>query len=282
MKKKSALLIIVIILIITVFNTKVFTYQYGAYAGYTSAPNEGNCTSCHSGYAMNLSSGSLKISLVDSLGDTVEYYKPGATYYINVNVSFTGRSKFGFEETVRKQLDNSAIGTITPGTGVAFCYGTQNYITHTSSSNTGTNGKTWTSKWVAPASGAGNIVFYANGNAANGDGSKHGDYIYSASLVIADSGAEMGIAQQPITRFTNVYPNPCADILCASFSQKAASQANISLLDLQGRVIKNIFNEYTAQGEHHFNTNMSDVSKGVYFLKIESGGKPGYLKIIKE
>jgi len=284
MRKKTTFILVIIALTITVFNSKVFTYEYGAYAGYTGAPSDATCavSGCHDSYSLNSSIGTVKISLVDSLGDTVIIYKPGSKYTLAVKVSYTGRSTFGFEATVRRQSNNAAIGTLTPGTGVQFCYGTTNYLTHTYSSNTGSNGRTWVSAWVAPVSGVGNIAFYAAGNAANGNGKKSGDYIYTNKLIITDSTTTAGIEHQSALHLLSAYPNPCSDIIHATYILQEPARVAISIIDLKGRAVRNISNEYYSQGEHEINTSISDISNGVYFLRIESEGVANYYKIIKE
>ena len=41
----------------------------------------------------------------------------------------------------------------------------------------------WAVEWTAPPSAAGPVVFHAAGNAANGDESQFGDFVYTATNV---------------------------------------------------------------------------------------------------
>jgi hypothetical protein len=57
----------------------------------------------------------------------------------------------------------------------------------------------WTFVWTAPAQTAGDVVFFAAGNAANGDGSPAGDYIYSTSEILAAGAPAVSISGRVLT-----------------------------------------------------------------------------------
>ena len=285
MKKKITLSLLAIVLTTTIFNTKVFTYNIGAYGGYSGAPSDATCAigGCHSSYAINSAGpGSVTTTLTDSLGNAATIYKPGSRYNVAVTVSYTGRSTFGFETTVRKTSTNTQIGKLMLSTGVQFCpypFNSTNYVTHEYSSISGSGSKTWTFTWTAPGSDVGNIEFYTAGNAANGDGNVDGDYIYTNHLLFA---SPTGISPNAVAHFVSVYPNPATDIIHALYSLREPSQVGISVLDLHGRVVKNISYHYSSAGEQQMEANIGDMAKGVYFLKIEAAGTDSYFKIIKE
>ena len=46
----------------------------------------------------------------------------------------------------------------------------------------------WAVEWTAPAAGCGAVRFDVAANAANGDNSALGDYVYTRSLVVRPSG----------------------------------------------------------------------------------------------
>ena len=60
---------------------------------------------------------------------------------------------------------------------------TRQYVEHTTDGIIPTQfgSKSWTFTWTAPNPTAGRVDFYAAGNAANGDGTNSGDYIYTAT-----------------------------------------------------------------------------------------------------
>src|SRR5262249_61152745 len=61
--------------------------------------------------------------------------------------------------------------------------GGRTYIEHTfaGTAPSATNQGSWTFRWRAPATGAGRVTFYAAGNAANGNFSPGGEFIYTTT-----------------------------------------------------------------------------------------------------
>ncbi|MBW3624913.1 MAG: hypothetical protein KY468_16045, partial [Armatimonadetes bacterium] len=95
-------------------------------------------------------------------------------------------------ELTAKKADNSRGGTIT----VTDPANTQligsppvtspQYIAQTSQGTAEGQpdvGPTWSFQWTAPPQGSGNVTFYAAGNAANGNSSASGDFIYTTNAV---------------------------------------------------------------------------------------------------
>jgi hypothetical protein len=148
----------------------------------TSAPDEGNCTACHSDFPVNSGDGNVLIEGVPAV------YTPGQEIAITVTVNQSDGVIFGFQLTAVDELGQAA-GTFTlpvekpartqivegiVGTNPRF------YVEHTvqgtAPTEFGTN--SWTFTWTAPEEDAGIISFYAAGNAANSDGDTIGDRIY--------------------------------------------------------------------------------------------------------
>ena len=71
----------------------------------------------------------------------------------------------------------------------------------------------------------------------------------------------------------NVYPNPASDLFSVELSLKTNSNVTINLLDISGRIVREISNEKAALGNYKVNTNLSDISNGVYTVQIISDGK---------
>lgn len=71
----------------------------------------------------------------------------------------------------------------------------------------------------------------------------------------------------------SVYPNPASDLLSIELSMKTNSNVTINLLDISGRIVREISNEKATLGNYKLNTNLSDISTGVYTLQIISEGK---------
>ena len=142
----------------------------------TGAPNEGTCADCHAGNALNVSGGSLMVTIPET-------YQPNEVYTIIVDLSRAGQSKWGFEMTAL-DANGARAGSFTADDAANTQLTETNnkqYIQHTTAGTaTGTNdAHSWEFEWTAPDADIGPITFYAAGNAANGDGGTTGDYIYT-------------------------------------------------------------------------------------------------------
>lgn len=71
----------------------------------------------------------------------------------------------------------------------------------------------------------------------------------------------------------SVYPNPAFDLLSVELSLKTNSNVTINLLDISGRIVREISNEKATLGNYKVKTNLSDISTGVYTVQIISEGK---------
>ena len=168
----------VLVLLFVASAGSAFAFSFGPPEGLTGAPNEGNCTQCHVGNALNDSDDSLMLTIPET-------YQPNEVYTIVVNLAHAGQSRWGFEMTA---LDGN--GARAGSFEVSDAANTQlkekdskQYIMHTSAGSAqGTNDENqWTVEWTAPDADIGPITFYAAGNAANGDFTASGDYIYTTS-----------------------------------------------------------------------------------------------------
>jgi uncharacterized protein (DUF2141 family) len=156
----------------------VKSFSSGPPAGFSGAPDENNCASCHNGGANN---GQFTITAPTN-------YTPGQTYQIQVRHTNTDttRRRWGFELTAL--ANSSAAGTFANLTTSTQTIGENGrfYVEHTS---TGTfanqqNGALWTFNWTAPATNVGAVTFYAAGNQANNDGSTGGDQLYTTNATV--------------------------------------------------------------------------------------------------
>ncbi len=154
-----------------------------------------NCSSCHRtfGGANADPAGSVKIEAAT--------YKPGVPQVIKVTVQHPEALRWGFQLTARlKGDDQKMAGTFTVDsnvqvrcspTGNSPCNGALEFAEHREVyTHGGVNGsKTFEIEWNPPASEVGEVIFYAAGNAANGDGNLTGDRIYTTTLTVAAGGA---------------------------------------------------------------------------------------------
>jgi uncharacterized protein (TIGR03437 family) len=154
-----------------------------------------NCSACHRTFAPANSdpTGSVAITAAD--------YTPGVRQTIKVTVSHPSAARWGFQLSARTVNDeNKPAGTFaandvvkimcddgsTLGTG-GPCTATQLQFAEHISAPRGAagDGFTFTVDWTPPATDVGDVIFYAAGNAANGDGSFNGDRIYTTSRRIS-------------------------------------------------------------------------------------------------
>ncbi|HFC00174.1 MAG TPA: T9SS type A sorting domain-containing protein, partial [Phaeodactylibacter sp.] len=94
----------------------------------------------------------------------------------------------------------------------------------------------------------------------------------SGNAVITISNQNVGIKEQNIIRNLSIYPNPTnAQVIIESDKQIEA----ITVLDIMGKTVKTIV-------EPTNTVNLSDLTKGIYFLKIQIDNTLVSKKIIKE
>ena len=162
-------------------------FSSGPPAGYTGAPDEVDCTACHTSFEVNSGEGSVSIS---GLPDA---YLPGQQVAVTVTVNHPDGFLYGFQVTAIDETGKEA-GDLVPTDvdntqerSTTINGQPRQYIEHTFS---GTfplvfNQRSWTFTWVAPGTDVGPVTFYAAGNGADGNQEPTGDYIYTTSAQVA-------------------------------------------------------------------------------------------------
>lgn len=222
----------------------------GAATGYTGSPLEfsgrtcGTGGGCHGGGVTD-ESGWIT-SDIPACG-----YTPGQTYNITVFATSPGRTKFGFSCSPQFPSASTA-GTMIAGTGMQLNGGGR-YITHTSSgtAQNGSNSRTWTFQWIAPAAGSGSLTFYAAMNATNSSNTSSGDEIHKSSLVvnenipltIQNSGGTSFCATSPVTLTTSIAGNNAWTLngnpIGSGNSVTASASGTYALVNTNGNCVKN-------------------------------------------
>ena len=164
----------------------------GAGGGYTGAPSEGDCTSCHAGTLRTAGAKWGRIRLIDNF--TGNGYIPDSTYTLAVSYRESGRSKFGFQITCLNS-SNAPAGTFTAtSTRAQRVTRTINSLTreYIEQSSSGTSGVTsdstiWFFSWKAPSTNQGNLTFYVSLNATNSNSQNSGDSIYTKRFTVGPS-----------------------------------------------------------------------------------------------
>jgi len=184
MKKRlltlGAVMAMVVLLLST---TNTIGYLTGAPSGKANDPSSGNsnCTSCHSGTATTNATIANITTNIPATG-----YVPGTTYTITANVTYAGKTRFGFEVSPQNSAGvQKGTITITDPTNTKIV--STKYVTHTSAGNTGTGARSWSFNWTAPAAGTGAVTFYGSLLAANNNGSESGDLTYLTSTTVMET-----------------------------------------------------------------------------------------------
>ncbi len=242
-------------------------------AGYSGAPGEGNCTSCHDGSAVNSGGATVAITVDPSMG-MMGGYIPGHDYTITATISNSqspNHKRFGVD--VVALLSSGANGgtiTITNTTLTKLKTNkvgsnTRNNVVHTGSQNVGPGTQTFSFKWTAPAQGTGTVTIYASMMGANNDGGTDGDKVYTTSLVVPEAG--MGVSDSKIINNLSIFPNPSNGSFQVSTGDvEFSSNSNAQIFNASGKLVFNssMYNSTTEM-------NLSNQPAGIYFVKVYNG-----------
>lgn len=165
----------------------------GPPGGYTNAPSESNCTSCHPGGLVTSGTNFNSVSLTG--GFTGGGYIPDSTYTINLGYTQSGKTKFGYQLTCLNSNNTMAgsFATISGNnkssiTSGSFGGGVRSYMRHTSAGTSAPSGtQTWSFTWTAPSTNVGPVTFYTVVNSTDAAGSQSGDVIIAKEFIIAPS-----------------------------------------------------------------------------------------------
>ncbi len=215
------------------------TYTSGYSGAYTHAPNEGDCTSCHSGTALQTSGSNWNTMLLDN-GFSNSEYIPDTTYVMTLSYKESGKSKFGFELTALDSATNKpAIGTFTitsssttQKTTYTVGANTRTCVYHTSGGTSGSNGAiSWSFKWTAPSTNIGTIFFYAVVNSTNNNNSDNGDVIYAKKFAFRPSSllptAKISATPNPVCVGDTLYAKGTGNNSPTSWKWSFATAANM-------------------------------------------------------
>jgi|GEM_PF-897014 hypothetical protein len=247
---------------------------------YDEANNTGDCVGCHS-------SNKGYVSWITSNIPASGYY-PGATYTITCKGTCTTsghNSSFGFECTPQNQSTGKVVGTLanitTSGTG-ATTIASSTWITHTSSSYTGTDSNKWSFKWTAPTPGVGAVRFFATFNCGSGTSSSTG-WIYFDSTHFKQAST-VGIAQvtDANTNEISVYPNPIKDAFNVSYSLSEYKQVDINVYTIDGKQVGTLSSTEQTAGDHNQSLRMPSVAPGIYLIQVVQGEQVSYKKVVVE
>jgi len=209
-------------------------YSAGSNAGYTGAPGESNCTSCHTGSVQ--SGGSENIFALTQGGVLVDDYTPGDTYDISIE-TVSNVAKKGFQITALDQNNNPA-GVFTASSNTQLKNGTfgaiqgRKYVTHTAGTNAPSG---WQFTWTAPNDIVGEITFYLATNKTNASGTAIGDVIYLSQYSLNTSAGLVEKTAQN-EKFEVGY-SPVSNQLIVNFEENNPGEMYINLVDFNGKSV---------------------------------------------
>ena len=164
-------------------DARTVAYPEGAPPGFSGGLGEQSCHACHFHAEPNAEGGRL------TLAGVPERYVPGERYSITVTLAKPGMKVAGFQLATRAKEGGTQAGTLEPGPGESARIGidTQGAIQYANQRSKGTHvespsGATWTVVWTAPTTNV-PVAIHVAANAADGDGTAEGDYVYTASAV---------------------------------------------------------------------------------------------------
>lgn len=280
MKKSYLLYAFAIILGMAFFNTLV-SNNGGAPSGRTGSPIDvGTCNAsgCHNSFALN--SGDATLSLFHNIPATG--YVPGSTYTININLTEQGKGKFGFESSAYSPDANANVGAVNilNSTETKINPGVGNYVTHTSMGTSGTDTKDWSYDWTAPNPGAGEVIFFASGNVADGGGSPANDHIYNVSDTVIQGA---GVSIDPIQDLfqAKVFPTLVEEFLFVEMENLTRGKLDLRITNMNGQQVFDL-NQEIRNETFATRIPVQNWATGVYFMTISHNGKMGFEKIVKK
>jgi hypothetical protein len=76
-----------------------------------------------------------------------------------------------------------------------------------------------------------------------------------------------------------LYPNPMNSSSTLEFNLIESHEVSISILDLSGRLIREVLHDQLAAGQHQIKLQLSDLTSGMYFVNIQSGNDSRMIKL---
>ena len=166
------------------------TYAEGAPPGFSGGFKEESCHACHFHEELNSGGGRVTIEGVPAS------FEAGQRYTLSVTLTRAGMKRAGFQLAIRFKDSGAQAGTLAPGPGEGerVAVESQSGVQYASqkkggSSVSAADATQWTIEWIAPDRG-GPVIVHVAANAADGNESADGDFVYTAASESASAFAE--------------------------------------------------------------------------------------------
>jgi len=144
------------------------------------------------------------------------------------------------------------------------------FVTQTFDGHEGTGTeKSWHFDWTAPGIDVGTITFYVASVAGNGGAVTNTQVVYNTKTI----GGVLGVNKAQLLNFS-MYPNPSSGRVNLQLPS-GNYRAQVKVYDYLGKTL--IQNSINSQNT---NLNISNLSAGIYFVRIQSDSKVGTKKLV--
>ena len=165
-------------------------YAEGAPPGFSGGFKEDSCHACHFHEQLNSGGGRVIIEGVPAS------FEAGQRYMLSVTLTRAGMKRAGFQLATRFKDTGAQAGTLAPGPGEGerVRVESQSGVQYASqkkggSSVSAADATGWTIEWIAP-DGGGPVIVHVSANAADGNESADGDFVYTAASESASTPPE--------------------------------------------------------------------------------------------
>lgn len=256
------------------------SYSSGPPPGNSGAPGNNTCASagCHNSFPLNSGNGDLTISTnIPEAG-----FLPGERYTVTVRMKEDSRTIFGFQTLPYGESAQQGVGTIqltdTERTRTITASG-NTYAEQTKTGSSAADSAVWSFDWIAPQEATGDVTLYTAAIAANGNGNRQGDRVYTTSLRVSENPTASLEELREIATGT-LFPNPFSDQIHLAIELSEPTPIHWTVVSIDGRMIS--FGETsTLSGTWNKSIDLSAVPAGLYSLEVRTQSGRWTEKILK-
>ncbi|MFN0176968.1 MAG: choice-of-anchor V domain-containing protein [Saprospiraceae bacterium] len=236
------------------------------------------CMNCHNTGPIVAS---VAVSVLDSFSNPVTQYIPGYLYTARVTITASGPNLmgYGFQMIGLRDSNNSDLDGFTDvnpnNYKIATIPGGRTYAEHDNMSFT----NTFNVRWTAPATGTGSVTLYAAGNGVNGNGGTGGDGAGFSSINLTEFSSATGDLAGRLPKLA-VYPNPMQSESVLKLENLEAAEYKLEAFDITGKAVWSI-RQNLPEGSATLALPATEWPSGIYFLRLEKGGKATIVKVLK-